>query len=58
MEWFEPYMRIWFGEDKSEQDNNIIEVFTDYGKFVKIIILTFGEVDEKVSAAQKVQQLY
>jgi hypothetical protein len=25
---------------------------------VKIITLTFGEVDEKVSAAQKVRQLY
>jgi hypothetical protein len=54
MEWFKPYMCAWFGEDKSEQDNDITEVFTDYGRFVKIITLTFGEVDEKVSVAQKV----
>jgi hypothetical protein len=51
MEWFEPYVHIWFREDKSERDNNIIEVFVDYGKFVKIIILIFGEVDKKVSMA-------
>jgi hypothetical protein len=44
----------WFGEDKLEQDNDIIEVFADYGKFMKIITFTFGEVDEKVSMAQKV----
>jgi hypothetical protein len=49
MEWFKPYMHIWFREDKSEQDNNITEVFVDYRKFVKIITLTFGEVDKKVS---------
>jgi hypothetical protein len=55
MEWFEPYMHAWFGEDKLEQDNNITEVFADYGRFVKIITLTFREVDEKVSMAQKVQ---
>jgi hypothetical protein len=54
MEWFKPYIYIWFGEDKLEQDNNITEVFADYRKFVKIITFTFGEVDEKVSAAQKV----
>jgi hypothetical protein len=54
MEWFKSYMYIWFREDKSEQDNNITEVFTDYGKFMKIITLTFGEVDEKVSIVQKV----
>jgi hypothetical protein len=54
MEWFKPYIYIWFGEDKSEQDNNITEVFTDYRRFVKIITLTFGEVDKKVSIAQKV----
>jgi hypothetical protein len=58
MEWFEPYVCVWFGEDKLEQDNNITEVFADYGRFVKIITLTFGEVDKKVSVAQKVQQLY
>jgi hypothetical protein len=58
MEWFKPYMRVWFREDKSEWDNNITEVFIDYGRFVKIITLTFGEMDEKVSAAQKVWQLY
>jgi hypothetical protein len=54
IEWFEPYMCIWFREDKSEQDDNITEVFADYRRFVKIITLTFGEVDEKVSVAQKV----
>jgi hypothetical protein len=43
-------MCIWFREDKSEKNNNITEVFVDYGKFVKIITLTFGEVDKKVSA--------
>jgi hypothetical protein len=48
-------VHIWFREDESEQDNDIIEVFIDYRKFVKIITLTFGEVDEKVSAAQKVR---
>jgi hypothetical protein len=51
MEWFEPYVYVWFREDELEQDNNIIEVFADYGRFVKIITLTFGEVDEKVSIA-------
>jgi hypothetical protein len=55
MEWFEPYMHIWFGEDESEQDDNITEVFADYRRFIKIITLTFGEVDKKVSVAQKVQ---
>jgi hypothetical protein len=58
MEWFKPYIYIWFREDKSEWDNNIIEVFADYRKFVKIITLTFREVDEKVSIAQKVRWLY
>jgi hypothetical protein len=54
MEWFEPYVCIWFREDELEQDDNIIEVFVDYRRFVKIITLTFGEVDKKVSMAQKV----
>ena len=30
----------------------------DYNNFVRIITFMFGEVDEKVLAAQKVQQLY
>jgi hypothetical protein len=50
MEWFKPYVCIWFREDKSEQNNNITEVFIDYRRFVKIITLTFREVDKKVSA--------
>jgi hypothetical protein len=58
MEWFKPYVCVWFREDKSEWDNNIIEIFVDYGRFVKIITLTFGEMDKKVSVAQKVWWLY
>jgi hypothetical protein len=55
IEWFKPYIYVWFGEDKLEQDNDITEVFIDYGKFVKIITLTFGEVDKKVFMVQKVR---
>jgi hypothetical protein len=58
MEWFEPYIRAWFRETKDKQDNNITKVFVDYSKFVYLITITFGEVDEKVLAAQKVRQLH
>ena len=58
MEWFEPYIRAWFGETNADQDNNIIDVFVDYNNFIRIIILMFREVDEKVSAVQKMQWLY
>ena len=54
MEWFEPYIRAWFGETNTEQDNNIIDIFIDYNNFMRIIILTFREMDEKVLAAQKI----
>ena len=50
MEWFEPYVRAWFGETNVDQNNNIIDVFVDYNNFVRIIILMFGEVDKKVLA--------
>jgi hypothetical protein len=55
MEWFKPYVYAWFRETKDKQDDNITEVFADYGRFIKLIMITFGEVDEKVSAAQKVR---
>ena len=58
IEWFEPYVRAWFRETNANQDNNIMDIFADYNNFMKIIILIFGKVDEKVSAAQKVQWLY
>jgi hypothetical protein len=58
MEWFEPYIRAWFRETKDKQDNNITKVFADYRKFIKLIMITFGEVDKKVSVAQKVRQLH
>jgi hypothetical protein len=58
MEWFEPYIRAWFGETEDKQDDNITKVFIDYGRFIRLIMITFGEVDEKVLVAQKVRQLY
>ena len=58
MEWFEPYVRAWFGETDADRDDDITDVFADYNNFVRIITLTFGEVDEKVAAAQKVRRLY
>jgi hypothetical protein len=58
MEWFEPYVHAWFRETKDKQDNNVTEVFADYSKFVYLIMITFGEVDEKILAAQKVRQLH
>ena len=54
MEWFEPYVRAWFGETDADRDDDITDVFADYNNFVRIIIFIFGEVDEKVSAIQKV----
>ena len=55
MEWFEPYIYAWFRETEDKQDNNITKVFVDYRKFIRIIIITFREVDEKILAAQKVR---
>jgi hypothetical protein len=55
IEWFKPYIYVWFRETEDKQDNNITKVFMDYSKFVYLIMITFGEVDEKVLAAQKVR---
>ena len=54
MEWFKPYVRAWFRETNADQDNNITDMFIDYNNFMRIITFIFGEVDKKVSAAQKV----
>ena len=57
-DWFEPYLRAWFGKAKEDRDNNIMEVFKNYNQFIKLITITFGKVDKKVMAAQKIQRLH
>ena len=29
-DWFEPYLRAWFGEAEEDRDNNVMEVFNNY----------------------------
>jgi hypothetical protein len=52
-DWFEPKVRAWFNERKQDRDNKINKLFVNYSKFERLIRLTFEEVDEKLSAAQK-----
>jgi molybdopterin converting factor small subunit len=56
-DWFEPKVRAWFDEREQDRDDEINELFADYSKFERLIRLTFGEIDEKSSAAQKLHRL-
>ncbi|KZZ97110.1 Retrotransposon gag protein [Ascosphaera apis ARSEF 7405] len=57
LDWFEPRLRSWFHETPEERDVETNAIFNSYAEFVKRLKITFGDTDEKVSAAQRLNRL-
>lgn len=57
LDWFEPRLRSWFHETPEERDAETNAIFNSYAEFVKRLKITFGDTDEKVSAAQRLNRL-
>lgn len=56
-DWFEPRIRLWFHEAKEDRDIQTTRIFNNYTQFTNQLQQTFGNIDEKHSAAQKLYQL-
>jgi uncharacterized protein (DUF885 family) len=56
-DWFEPFMRERGSKPKVEWSDRTIRVFSSYKEMSKAMIQVSGDIDERKTAARKLQQL-